>query len=355
MKIALTTPYYPPHIGGIEVHVKTLAEKLKRNGYEVEVISSTGRDEVIHLRRIPSIPIPYSPIPIFFPDLDADVYHSHIPAPFFARRIKDKPHIITYHNDVVIPERVSGIRIPRFLADRIEKMNKKLVTPVLDRAEIIIATTKSYAEASPILNEYMNKIEIVPNGVDLDRFNGGSDAGKRGAIVLYLGRLAEHKGLHILIKAMSVVQDVVESVLVVIGEGEDRKAFEFLAKQLGVNIEFKGGIAYNEVVAWLKKARVLVLPSQSRLEAFGIVLLEAMACKTPVIASKLPGVIEVARDGGLIFEDETDLAEKLIEVLTNESLATSLGLKGRRAVEEKYSWDLILRDRIERIYDAVSD
>lgn len=353
MKIALTTPYYPPHIGGIEVHVKTLAEKLKGKGYEVEVISSTGRDGEIHLRRIPSIPIPYSPIPIFFPDVEADVYHSHIPAPFFARRIKNKPHIITYHNEVVIPEKVGGIRIPRFFADRIEKMNEKLVTPVLDRAEIIIATTKSYAESSPMLRDYMNKVEIVPNGVDPERFNSGSDAGKRGAIVLYVGRLVEYKGLHILIKAMSAVQDVVESVLVVIGDGEDRKTFEFLAKQLAVNIEFKGRVADDEVVAWMKKARVLVLPSQSILESFGIVLLEAMACKTPVIASKLPGVMEVAREGGLIFEDETDLAEKLIELLTNETLTTSLGLKGRCAVEEKYSWDVIVRDRIEKIYDAV--
>lgn len=352
MKIVLTTPYYPPHIGGIEVHVKNLAEKLKERGYDVEVISSMGKDEKIHVKTIPSIPIPYSPIPIFFPNLKADVYHSHIPSPFFARRIKNKPHVVTYHNDVVIPKRVDGKRIPSFFANRVEKINDKFVEPILDRAEIIIATTKSYAESSPLLRNYMNKVEIVPNGVTVERFNRSSDAGERDAIVLYVGRLVEYKGLHILIKAMRAVQDAVENRLVVIGDGGDRKMFELLAKKLEVNTEFKGKVSDEKIIAWMKKARVLVLPSQSRLEAFGIVLLEAMACKTPVIASKLPGVMEVAKDGGVVFEDEPDLAEKLIELLTNDTLATFLGLKGRRAVEEKYSWNVV--DRIERIYNAVS-
>jgi glycosyltransferase involved in cell wall biosynthesis len=134
-----------------------------------------------------------------------------------------------------------------------------------------------------------------------------------------------------------------------VGDGEDRKRFEELAKKLGVNTEFKGRLPDEGVKEWMRRARVLVLPSKSRLEAFGIVLLEAMASKTPVIASRIPGVAEVAEEGGLTFDGEEELSHKLIDVLTNDGLATRLGNKGRKAVEQKYDWGMVL-DKIERIY-----
>jgi glycosyltransferase involved in cell wall biosynthesis len=353
MKIIITTPYYPPHIGGIEVHAKNLARGIKRKGHEVEVITSIGKDSEVIVREVPSIHIPYSPIPIFFPEVSGEIYHSHVPSPFFARRIAKKhPHIVTYHNDVIVPERVDGRRIPNFIARWIEKKNAELIKPVLDSAELIIATTKSYAKTSPVLGRYMEKIEIVPNGVNVEAFQA-RDAGDRGAIVLYVGRLVEYKGLPVLLKAMKDVQSRIESTLVVIGEGEDRKRFENAAKKLKVKAEFKGRLPDEEVKKWVQKARTLVLPSKSRLEAFGIVLLEAMACKTPVIASRIPGVADIASEGGLTFEDENELAYQITEVLTNDSFATKLGRKGRSAVERKYTWDVVT-NKIEKIYRSVA-
>jgi glycosyltransferase involved in cell wall biosynthesis len=260
-----------------------------------------------------------------------------------------KQHIITYHNDVVVPERVDGIKIPKFVAKWIERKNEELIKPVLDSAEVIIATTRSYAETSPILKDYMHKIEIVPNAVYVRDFQPGIDAGEREPIVLYVGRLVEYKGLPVLIRAMKNVQSKIESRLVVVGDGEDRKRFEELARKLGVKAEFKGRLPDKEVKEWMRKSRVLVLPSRSRLEAFGIVLLEAMASKTPVIASDIPGVADVAREGGLTFETEEDLSRHIIELLTNNEFATSLGSKGRNAVEQKYDWEIVI-DKIEKIY-----
>lgn len=209
-----------------------------------------------------------------------------------------KPHVVTYHNDVVVPRRVAGKRVPGFFARWVEKKNYELVKPVLDEAELIIATTKSYAETSPILDAYMDKVVVVPNGVDVETFLPGKDAGEREAVVLFVGRLVEYKGLSILLRVMGGVQREASGRLVVVGEGEDRKRFEKLATDLGVRAEFKERLSDVDLRRWLAKARVLVLPSQSRLEAFGLVLIEAMACKTPVIASRIPGVVDVASEGG---------------------------------------------------------
>lgn len=353
LRVAISSPYFPPHIGGVEEHVKNLSDHLRRLGYKVTVISSVGADITV-----PCIKIPYSPIPIRFPNLKADLYHSHIPSPFFALKMKEiaeresKPHVITYHNDVVVPSKVNGYYVPKLLGKGIERINESLVCKLLEKANLIIATTKSYAESSPILSKFMEKVRIVPNGVDLTEFEPGIDAGRRESAVLYVGRLVAYKGVSTLIKAMADVQKEMDAKLVIVGEGEDSKRFERLAEKLNVNASFTGRLPKNEVVGWMRRARVLVLPSFSRLEAFGIVLLEAMACSTPVISANIPGPSEVALHGGLTFSDVSELSEKLKEILINDKLATKLGNAGRKAVEEKFNWGVIVRE-IEKIYAKV--
>lgn len=348
MKLLLTAPYYPPHVGGIEAHTRAIAHGMRDRGYEVAVVSSTGHDEHLRIIMVPCVPIPYSPIPLCFPDIHAEVYHSHIPAPFFARRVEKRgygPHLVTYHNDVVIPPHVGSKPVPGFLARRIERWHEQLLRPVLDAAAAIIATTRSYAETSPVLKDYLEKVEIVPNAIAVADFVPGKDAGEREAIVLYAGRLVEYKGLDILLEAMRQIS----ARLIVVGEGEDRSRFEILARRYGVRAEFKGRLPDAELKNWMRTARVLVLPAQSRLEAFGIVLLEAMASRTPVVASSSPGVAEVARHGGLVFEGPEELALHLNRLLEDDALATQLGRKGRAAVEREYDWKRVL-DKLEALY-----
>ncbi len=350
MKVVLTTPYYPPHMGGVEVHVRNLALRLKEGGFDVEVISSSGYDDSVRVRTVPSIPIPYSPIPLIFPRVCGAVYHSHIPSPFFAREITKRglrPHVVTYHNDVVIPERVNGYRIPAKIGSIVEKINEEITIPILESADVIIATTKSYAKTSPILSKF--EVEIVPNAIDVNRYEFCED---KEDYVIYIGRLVEYKGLPILLEAMSIVQREIPLRLVVVGDGEDRQRFENLAKRLGVEVTFTGRASEERKIDLLKRARILVLPSQSRLEAFGIVLLEAMACGTPVIGSNIAGVRDVAKEGGLVFYDVEDLVEKILKLATNDALAKSLGRKGRKAVEDRYDWDVVI-EKIKMIYSAV--
>ncbi len=345
MRVVITTPYFPPHIGGVEIHVYELAKWLMKRGFEVRVVTSSGEGDFVVT--VPSLPIPYSPIPLRFPDVRGDIYHSHIPSPFFANEIAKRilrPHVVTYHNDVVVPEKVNGFRIPAKIGAKIEEINERVTIPILNSADVIIATTKDYARTSPILREF--DVEIVPNAINVSKYEFCME---KDDYVVYVGRLVEYKGLPILLEAMKIVQNEHPLKLVVVGDGEDRRRFEFLARKLNVDVEFKGRLPEKEKIDAIKRAKVLVLPSQSRLEAFGIVLLEAMACGTPVIASNIAGVRVVAREGGLVFYDVEDLAEKILKIATNESISIALGRRGRKAVEEKYDWRSVI-DRISDIY-----
>ena len=345
MKVVLTSPYYPPNLGGVEVHVRNLANGLLGRGFDVEVITSSGRDVAVKVRKVPSIPIPYSPIPIVFPKVEGDLYHSHIPSPFFAKEVARRnlrPHVITYHNDVVIPERVNGYRIPPKVGSIIGEIAENVMRSVLESADAIIATTKDYADTSPILKDF--DVTVIPNAIDLDRYEFELE---KEDYVIYVGRLVEYKGLSILMRAMRTVQKSIPIKLIVVGDGEDRIRFERLARTLDLKVEFEGRVSEDRKIELIKKAKLLVLPSKSRLEAFGIVLLEAMACGTPVVGSNIAGVRCVAKEGGLIFYDVDDLAEKILRIVTNDGLAKALGRRGRKVVEEKYNWKVVLSKVID--------
>jgi glycosyltransferase involved in cell wall biosynthesis len=350
MKVLQVSPYFPPHMGGVEYHVKGLADGLAGRGYSVRVASSCGTWEK-NFTRIPSIDLLYAPLPLHLPKVAADIYHSHIPSPFFAFMLRKKsPHVVTYHNDVVVPTRLNGYRLPPLFGKSLEWVNRRLVKPILDEAEIVVATTKSYAETSPVLQDYLHKVRIVPNAVDCSLFP--SDRPKKG-YVLYVGRLVNYKGVESLLVAMSIVQKSAKLGLVLAGDGYDRSRLQNMAIRLGVKAVFTGRLKRSRLIDLMSRAEMLVLPTTSRLEAFGIVLLEAMACEVPVLAFDTPGVNEVACQGGRVFTSTGDLAESILELHESEPLRQSLGRRGRQAVQEKYSWKSVL-DKIESVYEEVA-
>lgn len=350
MKILQVSPYFPPHMGGVEYHVKGLADGLVGRGHSVRVASSCGSWEK-NFTRIPSIDLLYAPLPLHLPKIAADIYHSHIPSPLFAFMLrKSSPHVVTYHNDVVVPSRLNGYRLPLRFGKSLEWVNRRLVKPILDDAEIVVATTRSYAETSPVLQDYLHKVRIVPNAVDCAIFP--HDKPKEG-YVLYVGRLVNYKGIESLLEAMSIVQKSAKLGLVLAGDGYDRSRLQNMALHLGVKAVFTGRLKRSGLIDLMSRAEMLVLPTTSRLEAFGIVLLEAMACEVPVLAFDTPGVNEVALQGGRIFTSTVDLAKSILELHDSEPLRRSLGRRGREAVQEKYSWKSAL-DKIEAVYEEVA-
>jgi N-acetyllactosaminide 3-alpha-galactosyltransferase len=260
--------------------------------------------------------------------MDADIFHSHCPPPFFSKAIckaNKKPHVITYHFDVKIQKRAGNIRIPTLLGEYVEKYYAQhYALKVLECCDAIIVTGKSYAETSPILHEFLSKCHVIPNGIDISKFDAAIRTlnVRRAKIVLFVGRLVLPKGIDYLIRAMpAVLKEVPEAKLVIVGEGEEQKKLVALVRNLALEdkVEFRGYVKFKELVKSYREASVFVLPSFTRLENFGIVLLEAMACRTPV---------------------------------SDDEKVKRMGEAGRKLVEEKYDWNEIA-EQVSKLYGGL--
>jgi N-acetyllactosaminide 3-alpha-galactosyltransferase len=228
--------------------------------------------------------------------------------------------------------------------------------PILSNVSQIIATTRSYAESSESLRSF--QYQIVPNGVRLADFDApleGETDERKPKQVLFVGRLTSVKGINYLIEAAKIVlRHHGDATFLIVGGGEERLKLKALAKGYEHRIRFCGNVSRRALIALYKSSTVLVLPSFSRLEAFGVVLLEAMACKTPVIASRIPGVLDVVGAGGLLVtpRNPQSIATAILNVLENPRNARLMGECGRKLVEQKYDWRVVSK-QILGVYERV--
>jgi len=372
MKVALVAPYFFPHIGGVESHVLALARELKGKGHEVQVFTSKHADlkefdavDGVPVRRVPVSSMLFdTPLtPKLMPVLQAekwDIIHAHSPPPmssYYAARAAARsgvPLVYTHHCD---PE------IPSLLGRTVSWVYyRTLLSYTLRHAARIIVYTESYAATSYAL--WKHPTAHVPTGLDLGRFGPQNDGAairkKHGLegkkVVLFVGRLTAHKGIQTLIEAAAMTGPEVKYLLV--GPGEFPASWSRRLRQLKVEdrLVLAGKVAEAELPAYYAACDLLVLPSVSRLEAFGLVLVEAMASRRPVVASDMPGVREVIKDGktGLLCEpfNADDLAAKIGAIVSNAEEAAGMGAAGRKLAEERYSWEVI-GEKIEKVYKEV--
>ena len=368
MKIIQASCYYPPHIGGVENHVMELTKALMRKDNDLQVLTSDiPKNEYSECIKFKAKEIFPHYVPFIFglskiKYMDADIFHSHCPPPFFSNAIckaNKKPHVITYHFDIKIPKRAGNIRIPTLLGEYVEKYYAQhYALKVLECCDAIIVTGKSYAETSPILYNFLSKCHVIPNGIDISKFDAAIrtlNNVRRSKIVLFVGRLVLPKGIDYLIRAMpAVLKEVPEAKLVIVGEGEEQKNLAELVRKLTLadTVEFRGYVNFKDLAKSYLEASVFVLPSFTRLENFGIVLLEAMACRTPVIASDIPGVREnITKGNGLLFppRDVDHLADSIITIISDDEKVKRMGNAGRKLVEEKYDWEVIA-EQVSKLY-----
>ncbi len=177
--------------------------------------------------------------------------------------------------------------------------------------------------------------------------------------VLFVGgldRAHAFKGVAVLLKAVSRVP---AAQLFIVGDGDLRSTYEEQTRALGIadRVTFLGAVSDADLPAVYRSANVLVLPSTVRSEAFGVVLLEAMASGVPVIASDLPGVrtVVVHEQTGLLspLGDAAALAEHLTTMVRDPERVHQMGMAARRRVEERYTWDRII-DRWLEVYLEVT-
>ena len=372
MKVALAAPYFHPHIGGVESHVLALARELVGKGHQVKVftfkhardIGDTDVLDGVEVRRLPGRVVFQTPMtPRLVAELRKehwDIIHAHSPPPltaYYAAKASVRarvPFIFTHHCDPELPSAPG--RLVTWVYDR------SLFSYTLRHASRIIVYTESYAATSLAIWKYPTV--CIPTGLDLAAYGPHNDGagvlrrhnieGKK--VVLFVGRMTEHKGLQTLIEAAPLLPKY--AVFLLVGPGHFPRPWVRQMKELGVRDRFYlvGKVPEAELPAYYAACDLLVLPSVSRLEAFGLVLVEAMASGKPVVASDIPGVRDVLKDGrtGLLAEpfNHHDLAEKIMTIISNGELARRMGLWGRRHAEENYSWKVI-GNIIEKIYKEV--
>ena len=239
---------------------------------------------------------------------------------------------------------------------------------VCGRSQKICVTSIDYgkhSEVSKTIQNVTEKLREIPNGVDINRFSFGLDQGEirkrygieSKKIVLFVGALdSAHyfKGIDYLLRSFAQIHDK-DVCLIVVGDGDLRQSYIELSQSLNISDRtfFTGRVPDDDLPKYYAAADLAVLPSITMGEAFGLVLVEAMACGKPVNASDLPGVGTVVDDGvnGFLVRprDCEDLATKMRLLLENNEIRVTFGRAGRRKVEEKYSWENIGK-KLERLY-----
>ena len=373
MRIAQVAPWFYPHFGGVESHVLSLSEELARRGHEVTVVTtrhdprSNPREsmdgfQVVRVKpRMIVMRTPIAPrIRTALRGVPVDLVHAHQPPPLsahyaaLAAEARALPLVITYHCDVQLPSRTGSFFESLY--------RRSWGASTLRRASRVIVTTRTYALTSRSV--WQANPTVIPNAVDHRRFRPDIDGSSlRGAlgiredrsVVLLVGRIVPHKGIEYLIEASRSVPD---ATFLIAGSGTLLDSMKRLAADLGVRdrVRFLGQVAQEALPHVYAACDVFVLPSVSRLEAFGIVALEAMATAKPVVVADIPGVREVIEDGreGLLAEpvNPADLAAKINRLLRDPSLRTEMGRRAREKVVSMYSLDKVT-DQVENVYRSV--
>jgi rhamnosyl/mannosyltransferase len=359
----MVNKYYPPHLGGIEYHLRDLSEALVEDGHTVRaIVANEGPDnaretiagvDVTRLGR--SFSLSSAPIAPGMRRALADearrqdppdVLHLHFPYPWgelsWLRAQTGVPSVVTYHSDIVRQKLALAFYEP-------------FLKRFLDRVDLVIASSPNMVEHSPYLARVADKCRVVPFGLPLDRFLPTPALTARAAelrsaherpVVLFVGRLIYYKGADVLVRAMASV----DADLVMIGRGPLQPELEALAVELGLaeRVRFVEPVGDAELAAWYHAADVFCLPSVARSEAFGLVQVEAHACGTPVVSTNLTtGVPFVNRDGatGLVVPpgDVSALAGALQTLVTDDTLRTRLGEQARTRAFSEFTVDRMVQ------------
>ena len=216
----------------------------------------------------------------------------------------------------------------------------------------------SRAAAGFVQGTFPGPLRIVPNGVDVDRFRRSGPADMPpGRRMLFVSRLEPRKGFRVAVQAMSdVLRRVPDALLVVVGDGPERKAHAEAPTAVRERILMLGAVSNAELPPYLRASEVFLAPATGR-ESFGIVLVEAMAAGLPVAGSDIAGYREVVRGGveGLLSRpgDAAALADSALSLLTDPSLRGRLREAALQRAD-RFRWERVAEEVEEVYHEAVS-
>lgn len=345
MRVVHTVPGFPPAPGGVETYVGGLCRGLAAEGAEVEVLTARGGPgdgRRLRVRRLRAFTVPgvrgyplLPGLPAALLRAEADVVHGHAlhfftaDAAAAASRIRRLPYVLSPY--------FAPATTPKWRA------YQRTIGRLTARADAVVVLSRFEQRALAAAGLLRGPVEIIGPAVRAAEFRGprndaflarfGLDA-RQHRIALYLGRVSHAKGIDLLIGAAARLAPGLPElrVLVVGPDWGERAAAEQQVRAAGLErfVTFTGELSRTDVRRALRSAHVLAHPS--RFEAFGIVLLEAMAAGLPVVALRtaaMPEVVEHGRTGLLADpDDQASLAGCLGAVLRDEAFARRLGRAG---------------------------
>ncbi len=365
MKVLQIGKYYPPYRGGMESVLYDLCEELK-DKVDLRVLVANGgcatkieAKDGLKVIRVGSLGKIFSTsvcptMAYWIKSFQADIVQIHHPNPManISYLLGNQPGklVILYQSDIVR-----------------QRITYRLYSPflmrMLKRAQRIIVTTPNYLASSFLLKKFREKCVVIPLGIDLRKFNkkgcekaiAAIRSQYGGRILLFVGRLTHYKGVPYLLEAMKRIS----GRLLIIGTGELERQLRNQAERnnLSTKVSFLGELRDEEMVPFLHACDLLVLPSITRNEAFGLVQLEAMACGKPVISTNLEtGVPYVNQTGvtGFIVPpmDSEALDGAIRRLLEDDKLRARMGIEGRKRVEGEFTKERMARETL-KLYEEV--
>lgn len=357
--------YYPPAAGGIESHVRTLAQAQARQGHEVRVICTNhvpgpttrehdGDVAVTRTRRSSQV-AKFDICPELVRELRcvrADILHLQLPNPTMVAALviarARTPLVVTYQSDHV-RQRVRAAAMWPFERH------------ILGRAGVIVATSPTYVGGSRVLRAHQARVRVVPMGIEPAPYACPSAEDRAFAAALSsryahpiwvaCGRLVYYKGLINAVRALPHVP----GTLLVLGDGPERRALVLEAQRLDVahRVVMVGAVRQHEAIPYFLAAHALWFPSNARSEAFGLVQVEAMACGCPVINTSIrhSGVAWVSPHDqtGITVppDDPAALADAARRLWESPHLRDRLGRAGHARVLEEFDDSTMARRCLE--------
>ncbi|MDT0460974.1 glycosyltransferase family 4 protein [Streptomyces sp. DSM 41527] len=363
MKIGIVCPYAWDVPGGVQFHIRDLADHLIRLGHEVSVLAPADDETplppyVVSAGR--AVPVPYngSVARLNFGFLSAarvrrwlqhgafDVIHIHEPASpslgLLACWAAQGPIVATFHT--------SNPRSRAMIAAY------PILQPALEKISARIAVSE-YARRT-LVEHLGGDAVVIPNGVDVGFFGSAeAKAEWQGRTIGFIGRIDEpRKGLPVLMKALpAILAEVPDARLLVAGRGDEEEAVAALPAEMRSRVEFLGMVSDEDKARLLRSVDLYVAPNTGG-ESFGIILVEAMSAGAPVLASDLDAFAQVLDQGeaGELFtnEDAEALAAAAVRLLGDPSRLAELRERGARHVR-RFDWGTVGAD-ILAVYETVT-
>ncbi len=366
MKIVQSAYRYWPSMGGVEEYVQQLSERVARqadvtvvttnikNHWDRSTLDVLARECVggVEVLRCPLSSLSLSSYPLSWSMAStlwrqkSDIYHGHsfmFPSADYAAlvaRCKGRPFVFNPYLADEGPPSLLG------------KLYRKTMGKLLMKADVVVVISP-YERCLLDVWGYsqVRRIEEISPGIDIAEFeqvdhNAWDDLGVQGVVRLFTaGRIDENKGLDVMVQALPRIVQYSKDIRWVIA-GPDfgyQKTLEQMIASLNLEpyVTFVGAVLRKDLCSYYTHADVFVFPT--RFEAFGIVAAEAMAAQTPVVATRTASLPYVVQDEttGLLFEKDraNDLADKVLDLVKDESLRSAMGQAGREHVKRHYDWN----------------